>query len=1846
MDPATRVQDPNDCPLRWEVLSEVVVFVSRQVDGMRFEDKEQIVDRAARMVRAVSPGKDVLGVMRRARSPRGGEFRASALEKKTAFHSAKRLSYVLLSLLGLKRATGKPLDAQLELSPALQQRTDDSEIVLDSATIDAVCRAECAMGLRDDAFTAMLDKDTPADGPSALDIYGAASFRVNVSDLRRCSRSSRVAAGSPLPPAFLSTLASVLSRPEHQAFFLYRAHTPLRELSCEHRWSTLRNLDAEAYECAQVRLESLGVKAITDPIGAEQCILRAYDPTEVERTFSGTTTEAHRLAIHTAVDSLKAHRLRLAHFDKVLENRAIARLFSEYTGDVRRCPRKYGFETEALAEEALSRPLSYLAESLCVSEEGYLLVDGCHHRYNQLCGRTPIPLLFIALGNLSEPQCAAVDSFALRARLRGQYRLVVSLCRHHNVQTVVGSLCHPITLKLKGVSAAVLREASARALLEVLSCDDVQVSTWYVEVENEDQKAEVSQIFHSALVVGGPFNDPNSAKFLRTTVVVHCKDSKFLAMEFAKRAAPVALLKPSDAGELLMGVAGGGPNKWALGRGRAFDHAQDVACSSTTVISSSLSIAGAARFDPRNTLFEDTEGWARSDEPPPPRNRAVGGSPARDASPHRSATTATTTTTPPAPQPPRSRDTPPAPDDDRRGGEGSPRPAAGVSPHNPTRVVGGGDGRNPAAARPRGGGVAGGAGAGKKPRGKDAPGAGFDPFLVSISFDEESCVVAVGSLRELLAVVEETFEPLASLPKGAFFLAYEFGGRSRVLKTDKHFATFGVLSGFKKLNPDQSPGDGANSPGTEPQVQDPDDLPELEVRIRPQYEAQLHALLACEPEIASPAALQHPTPPASPVLYDREATAHAYRAAQQGQRPGRSDFYGRAAPGPRAPVLSLGPPPQPYAWCSSPPAAHSARAPRHQSPGREAQGQSRLSSPGGRNTGHSRGSPLASPEATPPLYPHDPTLHAQSVSSVRTTPGSPPLTHAGSGSSCSGAASVVHRHTAQFSSDGSLAGNQPPNGHTQCPRGGGIGGHAGSTGGATCGTSHDGSGDEYAPGPFERPAPYGSRNPEEGHGPTSTRHPPQGYREDDDVRVHGHHADWSDAGRYATVEKRRAAARLAELEREQADCERGRQICVVFQPFSAAGARLDEVVVGIPKNVDFTTFQRTVAAALGYNANLQYTTAGGVTLPVHSNLTLALFLNEKWGGVHRLSAMRWKTNYAPDPNDAAEFEHLLSHAVAVDSKVHVRRQSPPPYRLLNSTQQDNSCTLPPTPDHTMGVPMSNLTERFYSPAATPKTPPGCSEHCASGGGVDRITTSSTDASRGNIKKEFVVVNMSFNPPSLKIIGNMEQQTIETVSVAIVSVCPSIAHGRRNKKIPSLSFSPTPFPHWGVTYPHAYCDHTMQSVIFAAILDALHATGSWVLEETACTTCSVNMPRSILAESADGNPPKPVDFYKFIVSRERAAKLDMRALLKQHATHAAAPDGGRPCRDRELVLSEAASARRQQVSPPRPEMSSKCTATVEDKGSQTAPPEAAVRPQAPAARGQGAARQPPASAATSVVSDSHSSPLSASLQSSFVFPVPRPAGAEAADPTPPAGSMLAQSSAAAMARLPTPITLPVPPPPPPPPTSALLPPQCAMNLTAGDPSQPQPAQPNAEELVKRFSTRQRRQSAAQVGVKVWSKLTWGQRLRHLVGQDSEKTAAQQEDERKEKERKEGEKREREAEKRERKQAEKRAREVEKLRRGAEKAEKEREKEREKKQRAWDKARAEEARLLAIEMMSKTSKRQHSGETASVSDKDSSRASISSRSTCNISTNTATTGVKRDHRSRGLQQGRRRSFSCHT
>eukprot|EP00996_Jenningsia_fusiforme_P004924 NODE_5808_length_635_cov_35.447099_g5412_i0.p3 GENE.NODE_5808_length_635_cov_35.447099_g5412_i0~~NODE_5808_length_635_cov_35.447099_g5412_i0.p3 ORF type:complete len:119 (+),score=31.76 NODE_5808_length_635_cov_35.447099_g5412_i0:160-516(+) len=93
----------------------------------------------------------------------------------------------------------------------------------------------------------------------------------------------------------------------------------------------------------------------------------------------------------------------------------------------------------------------------------------------------------------------------------------------------------------------------------------------------------------------------------------------------------------------------------------------------------------------------------------------------------------------------------------------------------------------------------------------------------------------------------------------------------------------------------------------------------------------------------------------------------------------------------------------------------------------------------------------------------------------------------------------------------------------------------------------------------------------------------------------------------------------------------------------------------------------------------------------------------------------------------------------------------------------------------------------------------------------------------------LVAIFSFNPPNIKILGPIEEDTIKVLNEAMPMACTTDPRGR--KPPATFVFNDAPVAHWDIQLYGNYCDDVGQMQIMLCLFDALEQEGRWQLKAT-------------------------------------------------------------------------------------------------------------------------------------------------------------------------------------------------------------------------------------------------------------------------------------------------------------------------------------------------------------------------------------------------------------------------------
>ncbi len=100
----------------------------------------------------------------------------------------------------------------------------------------------------------------------------------------------------------------------------------------------------------------------------------------------------------------------------------------------------------------------------------------------------------------------------------------------------------------------------------------------------------------------------------------------------------------------------------------------------------------------------------------------------------------------------------------------------------------------------------------------------------------------------------------------------------------------------------------------------------------------------------------------------------------------------------------------------------------------------------------------------------------------------------------------------------------------------------------------------------------------------------------------------------------------------------------------------------------------------------------------------------------------------------------------------------------------------------------------------------------------------------------LIVNMTFNPPLITIIGAIKDTTIQKLNTVLPTACTSTFTGKTKFAFEHYD-SP---PHWAGVLPASYANEEVgQSQLVLSLLDALEEEGGWKLKGSNATNHDVD-----------------------------------------------------------------------------------------------------------------------------------------------------------------------------------------------------------------------------------------------------------------------------------------------------------------------------------------------------------------------------------------------------------------------
>eukprot|EP01065_Artemidia_motanka_P036983 TRINITY_DN4508_c2_g1_i1.p1 TRINITY_DN4508_c2_g1~~TRINITY_DN4508_c2_g1_i1.p1 ORF type:complete len:675 (+),score=194.88 TRINITY_DN4508_c2_g1_i1:143-2167(+) len=599
--------DPACCKYDRDLGGTCTFYLGRDASLRSAEAREKKVDLLAESMCSASP----FGAFANKRAGSGKVFNSAALHRNKMVPHHKRLATCFLEQLG-RRPTpattrsmrqGAPDTVyhvpELRLPVLLRDRSDErTRVCVSASEVERVSRRAREEGCRDEVYEDLCGKESE---PDALDIYGPGEFVIDVGELKQLEASARVCTGPGLPPRFWVELCARTTRRENVWFFSLCRSVALCRLADESTWQELQQiyrdrLDLEsrkADELCQQRAEVYGKIVAGEDLGkppADVLGMRDWD--------------VHQRLLWR--DNSAAH---LEYLQKTDAMREVSRSFVGWLETVAKSPIEYGFSSERQARETMSRSLTELCTSACVSQQGHFFVDGISGSANQICAKPAQPVTFLSAAGLdfNTPTTTVVEAakyFAREAgpstpgfegwhgflpggeerlllRVKELYRVIFASCKHHGVRNP-SMLPMGLGVFLKNVhpdDRAAVKSCYFRAQWQLLSEHDWGFQCYWVNPA--EHGAIGRKTLEDGLQPGGEFNCPQRGRFLRCDVAFHNRDVKFLATELSKRSLSAAVLNPSDCAAVMLGLMG---YYWESGRATYYVGEEDFATTGTALL--------------------------------------------------------------------------------------------------------------------------------------------------------------------------------------------------------------------------------------------------------------------------------------------------------------------------------------------------------------------------------------------------------------------------------------------------------------------------------------------------------------------------------------------------------------------------------------------------------------------------------------------------------------------------------------------------------------------------------------------------------------------------------------------------------------------------------------------------------------------------------------------------------------------------------------------------------------------------------------------------------------------------------------------------------------------------------------------------------------------------------------------------------------------------------------------------------------------------------------------------------------------------------------------------------------
>ena len=589
-----------------ELSGPATVFVGSQMSLLSEEERKTAVEDIVNG--AVSDASPFSSLDIR-REGEGKGFNNADLDPKRMYPHRKRPSHCFLSLLNRTsdRQEIEPSMPDIRLSPKLLDDRDDKRIVTVSAEmIDQISREEKAAGTSVDPFFDTED----TDGPSAKEIYGDKDFSISIGEVKRLARSTYVGTASCVPPKFFAELVQFTSMKALQLFWSAHRATPLSKIGDMEEEHVLRNVLENERRTADNMIQQLSLQPQEKRDPQHKIDIHKWQSrrAKAEGHLKGLlfTPNNPREGISSAPSSPRGGKFRQNDIVVKEQYTQFLEKFDAWRQHVALFPYGVGFSSSADAKSIMEQSLSEIGTAVCISQQGFFLVDGCKGNHNQLTPKTPQPVTFLLATGIDffSPSTTIreaskyfmentdkengfswlgfqpVAQFRLKERIKDSYRAIFTCAQHHGVRNL-SMLSMGLGIFLGNISPddrPTVREAYFKAQFELLCETDWGFTGYYMNTGPPFQREIALKALEDTLSGGGA--DP-AVNYLSCNVIFHSCDAKFLAVELAKRRMSAAMLSPSDCASVTIGQVG---TFWETGRGNKYSGEEDFISHTTGVL--------------------------------------------------------------------------------------------------------------------------------------------------------------------------------------------------------------------------------------------------------------------------------------------------------------------------------------------------------------------------------------------------------------------------------------------------------------------------------------------------------------------------------------------------------------------------------------------------------------------------------------------------------------------------------------------------------------------------------------------------------------------------------------------------------------------------------------------------------------------------------------------------------------------------------------------------------------------------------------------------------------------------------------------------------------------------------------------------------------------------------------------------------------------------------------------------------------------------------------------------------------------------------------------------------------